>query len=424
MRMIQDNCRRNQQCERILSPLLDLQLKEDDTDQMVYQCFALISKIYHLRRCYLFLFCSHQTRFTLANEWGENEDLVQKGNHHDLDIDCIPWLDEKLKKNEIITISDNKDLSPEITKVREYLGLQGNQTLIVPVNSRTAVEGFLCIDINGYNKLNSEHKKIMHKIAGVIGNTLSNSKRIALLEREKNDAERGAQQKADFVNYISHEIRTPLTSIQSIIEVIEKSNLDNLQTEYVDILKQGVESLFRVVNQALEYSRSECGAIVLQQVPFNLKLAINGCIKVYLEKAHHKGLNLRYRVSENIPEELVGDPGRLCQIIGNLVDNSIKYTREGSIDLQVSLEDENERETVLRFDVIDTGIGIPPEYIGRLFERFSQVNKSASFECIGSGLGLSICKNLVETMGGKILVESFPDKGSKFSFSIKLIKKI
>jgi signal transduction histidine kinase len=177
-----------------------------------------------------------------------------------------------------------------------------------------------------------------------------------------------------------------------------------------------------VVNQALEYSRSECGAIVLQEIPFNLKSVITGCFDVYKEKARQKGLSLTYGVSENIPAELIGDPGRLCQIIGNLVDNSIKFTQQGGIDLHVSLEHEDEKDLVLHFDVVDTGIGIPPEYIGRLFERFSQVNTPGPCKCKGSGLGLSICKNLVEIMGGRIFAESAPDKGSRFSFLIKFRK--
>lgn len=218
-----------------------------------------------------------------------------------------------MKKNEIIEISDFKDLSPEIAYVREYLGLQGNQTYIVPVKPRSDVEGFLGFEIGGNSELYSEYKEILHIIADVIGNTLSDQRKITLLESKIKDAEGHAKQKTDFANYVSHEVRNPLTSIQSIIEVIERSNLDNLQMEYFGILKQAVTSLMWVVNQALEYSRSESGAVVLQEVPFNLKSVITGCVDVYREKARQKGLILTCGVSENIPAELIGDPVRLCQ---------------------------------------------------------------------------------------------------------------
>lgn len=327
-----------------------------------------------------------------------------------------------MQKNEIIEISYSKDLSPEIAHVREHLGLQGIQTYIVPVKSRSDVDGFLGFEIGGKSELNSEYKEILHIIADAIGNNLSDQRRITLLESKAKDAERCAKQKTDFANYVSHEVRNPLTSIQSIIEVIERSNLDNMQMEYFGILKQAVTSLMCVVDQALEYSRSESGAVVLQEVTFNLKSVITGCVDFYREKARQKGLILTCGVSENVPAELIGDPVRLCQIIGNLIDNSIKFTRQGGIDLQVSLEFENEKDLVLHFDVVDTGIGIPSGSIGRLFKRFSQVSTSKACKCEGSGLGLSICKNLVEIMGGKIFVESFPDKGSRFSFLIKFKK--
>lgn len=422
MSIMQDYCRRNKMCECIISSLLNLQLEEDDADRIIDRCFAELSKLYHPRRCFLFLFCSLQEKLELTHEWCESGTFAQKGKLSDFSISQNPWLNVRLENNEIVEISDSEDLSPEITHVRECLGLQGNLTFIVPIKSRSEVEGFLGIDIIGNNELYSEYKEILHKIADVIGNTLSNQRRTALLESKKKDAERCAQQKTDFANYISHEVRNPLTSIQSIIEVIERSNLDNLQMEYVGILKQAVTSLLWVVNQALEYSRSECGAIVLQEIPFNLKSVITGCFDVYKEKARQKGLSLTYGVSENIPAELIGDPGRLCQIIGNLVDNSIKFTQQGGIDLHVSLEHEDEKDLVLHFDVVDTGIGIPPECIGRLFERFSQVNTPGPCKCKGSGLGLSICKNLVEIMGGRIFAESAPDKGSRFSFLIKFRK--
>lgn len=420
MKIMQDYCRNNNLHECIISSLINLQLEENDANRLIDQCFTQLSKLYHPKRC--FLYCNIQENFRLTHEWCESETLSLKGKLPEFCINRIPELSSRLKKNEIIEISDSKDSPSEITYVRELLGFQGDKNFIVPVKSRSELEGFLGFDSSANSELFSEYKEILHKIADVIGNALSNQRRIALLESKIRDAEKYAQQKTDFANYISHEVRSPLTSIQSIIEVIERSSLDYLQMEYVGILKQAVASLLQVANQTLEYSRSESGAIVLKEVPFNLKSIIKGCIDTYQEKARQKRLSLTYGFSENIPAELIGDSGRLCQVIGNLIDNSIKFTQQGGVELQVSLESENEKELVLHFDVIDTGIGIPPESIGRLFERFSQVSTSESPKYKGAGLGLSICKNLVELMGGKIYVESTSDKGSRFSFLIKFKK--
>ncbi|MCX6291770.1 MAG: ATP-binding protein [Bacteroidetes bacterium] len=240
--------------------------------------------------------------------------------------------------------------------------------------------------------------------------------------KAKELAESSTQAKSSFLATMSHEIRTPLNGVIGMGRLLSDTPLTPKQQEYVDSILLSGEALLSVINDILDYSKIESSKMELEYKPFALKRSVEETFDLLSSKAIEKSLSLQYSISRDVPTYIYGDITRLRQILLNLVSNAIKFTANGKISINVSkLADQDENIQVL-FAVRDTGIGIPPEKIDKLFQSFSQVDASTAKTYGGTGLGLAICKNLVSLMGGKIWVESNPGKGSTFYFTIRTAK--
>ena len=233
-------------------------------------------------------------------------------------------------------------------------------------------------------------------------------------------AEEASRAKADFLANMSHEIRTPMNAIIGMAHLALKTALDAKQHDYVSKIQRAGQHLLGVINDILDFSKIESGRMSVESVDFELEKVIGSVTDFIQEKAVAKGLELIVDVDPKLPNDLLGDSLRLGQILINFASNAVKFTEKGSVVVRVRQAEEDERGLLLRFEVQDTGIGLTPEQIGKLFQSFSQADTSTTRKYGGTGLGLAISKKLVEMMGGEVGVSSEPGQGSTFFFTARL----
>jgi PAS domain S-box-containing protein len=248
-------------------------------------------------------------------------------------------------------------------------------------------------------------------------NTRELTKAFEDLAPAKVRAEGASQAKSEFLANMSHEIRTPLNGILGMSELLFDTPLSAEQSEYLTMLKSSTDALLSLVNDILDFSKIEARKITLDAIEFKLPESLGDTLKSLAARASQKGLELASSLSPRVPEYLIGDPGRLRQIILNLVGNAIKFTEKGEVVVHVDVDSQSEDHATLHFTVRDTGIGVPPEKQQIIFGPFEQADASTTRRYGGTGLGLAITSQLVKLMGGRIWVDSAPGQGSTFHFT-------
>lgn len=288
-----------------------------------------------------------------------------------------------------------------------------------PILKLAAISSKISENKDYSTKINIERDDEIGILVTSFNNMLSEiDKQNIELTSAKIKAEQSSIAKEQFLAKMSHEIRTPLNGIDGMAKLLEKTSLTNEQKEYILAIRTSSDNLLVIINDILDFSKIEAGKLSIEKIGFNLKEIITRVINTMSYKAEEKGISLSSDIDVNISDILIGDPTRTNQIIINLLNNAIKFTTKGCVKLNCKLVGKSPTTNTIKFEVIDTGIGIDPEKLSKIFESFSQEDDSTTRKFGGTGLGLTISKQLVEIFNGELKVKSKKGKGTTFYFTI------
>jgi PAS domain S-box-containing protein len=406
--------RKNQLLQEILYNISSTALKEYDVKEIYPVIVQELSKIWDTNNFFIALYDKSSETLSLPFFADEKDNFYEIPTKNTI----TGWVINN-NKSVLLRLNDLKLLeeSGEI----DLIGTPCKVWMGVPLRVKSDTIGVMCLqDYHHEDKFSNHDLYVMELIANQIAIALKLRMMLDSLILARQKAEEAAQTKQLFMSTMSHEIRTPLNEVIGITNLLLQGNPNDDQMDFIKTLKFSGNHLLTLVNDVLDYNKMESGKIVFEQTQFNLSDFLDEIVRSYSFRSKAKNLTFEIKKTGNIPDEVIGDPIRLNQILSNLLSNALKFTKTGGITVIIKELKRTKNQSEMEFAITDTGIGIPKDKQSVIFESFTQASPDTTRHFGGTGLGLAICKKLIELQGGTISVESEPGKGSTFRFIVSI----
>jgi signal transduction histidine kinase/CheY-like chemotaxis protein len=404
--------RKNQLLQEILFNISTAALKQLDIKELYPTIVLELSKIWNTNNFFIALYDKTSESLSFPFFADEKDNFLKIPTKKTI----TGWVIKNkksvlLRENDLKILEEAGDIDLVGTPCKVWMG--------VPLKVEGDIIGVMCLqDYNDEYKFSQDDLFVLDFIANQIAIAIQHRMMLNNIIIARQKAEEAAQSKQMFMTTMSHEIRTPLNEVIGITNLLLLGNPREDQMDYIQALKFSGNHLLTLVNDVLDYNKMESGKIVFEQTQFNLSNLLEEIMRSYSFRSKAKHLGFEIKKINNIPDEVIGDPIRLNQILSNLLSNAMKFTTTGSIKVLIKELNKTANQSKIEFTVVDTGIGIPKDRLVDIFDSFTQASADTTRHFGGTGMGLAICKKLVELQGGTISIESEPDKGSTFRFII------
>jgi PAS domain S-box-containing protein len=405
--------RKNQLLQEILYNISSEALKQMDIKEIYPTIVHELSKIWDTNNFFIALYNKTSDTLSLPFFADEKDNFQEIPTGRTITGYVIKTNKSVLlKENDLRLLEESGDIDLVGSDCKVWMG--------VPLKVENSIIGVMCLqDYNDENKFSQDDLNVLDFIANQIAIAIQRRIMLDNLVVARQKAEEAAQSKQIFMSTMSHEIRTPLNEVIGITNLLLQGNPRDDQMDFIKTLRFSGNHLLTLVNDVLDYNKMESGKIVFEQIQFNLNDFLDEIMRSYSFRSKAKHIGFELIKEGNLPVEVIGDQIRLNQILSNLLSNALKFTNQGGITVNIREKERKDNFSTLEFSVKDTGIGIPQEKQSTIFESFTQAAADTTRNYGGTGLGLAICLKLIELQGGRIKVESEPDKGSTFTFILK-----